>query len=261
MEYDSPARTSAPHRYRTLAPDPEPTSRKTRHSHTNRPPDDSQSTYTPPSVPVSSSSLPTPTQEAQQKLSWKQSTPPSISHPSSSPPPPSSNINNSNNSFSSSNNNLNNSNNTNPDSPPSPRQYTQYSESVYLSRLPDQPTDSMLLDSMMKSSFLSHHQPPSSPSFAHSSSPSSSFIDSSQQTLPSFSSDPAAFDASSSLVDSRPDMGQQSPNLGQQSPDMEASDVSLASTTSSIYYDAAGSASYLMGSVNEGAFENPSEPR
>lgn len=112
-----------------------------------------------------------------------------------------------------------------------PQQYTHYSESVYMARNPSnaQPTDSMLLDSMMNSSILnvalntttnhnsgSHHRT-------------------------EFTIDPLG----SSLVESNLSIS----NLG-------GSDSSLNdSTSSSIYYDAAGTASYMVSSVIEGAFE------
>lgn len=123
---------------------------------------------------------------------------------------------------------------THTEPPPHTTQQPQYySESVYLSRNPNpsQPTDSMLLDSMMKSSILN---PPHNPHTGYS-----------------FTSE-----GGSSLVESHPDMRGTTTNYGESQYLGESNmGASLAtSTSSSMYYDAPGG-SYMITSVNEGAFE------
>eukprot|EP00026_Physarum_polycephalum_P014156 Phypoly_transcript_14637.p1 GENE.Phypoly_transcript_14637~~Phypoly_transcript_14637.p1 ORF type:complete len:251 (+),score=49.68 Phypoly_transcript_14637:95-847(+) len=194
--------------------------------HSNRPPD--ESTYIPPPLPPS------------RGTSLSQDQPQHSTPPNSTPPP------------------------RKPTHPPPQRpqqQYTQYSESLYLARQPEQPTDSMLLDSMMKSSFLEKRQqrfpsPPSTSQFGTESSAAS-----------------GDFDGSSSLVDS----GYGSNSIATSAstahgPDFAAStqsfaastqtahlEESVSSTSSSVYYDAQGGTSYMMGSVDGGAFEPPQQ--
>lgn len=247
-EYDSPTR--APHRYRTLEADPEPTSRTNNYTHTNRPPDNS--TYVPPPIPQSQ---PTQSRDSQ-RLSWNKNSP-NTSNNSSTPNTTTTTTTTTTTSTSSTGSSQQ-------------QQYTQYSESAYLARLPEQPTDSMLLDSMMKSSFLTNHPhyPPTNNTNHYSVSSSSS---SSSSQLPPYSSnivDSGAFDANS-LVDSNYEATSSlshnhtdmDASVMSRSPDMARSDISVGSSASSIYYDAAGAASYMMSSANEGAFENPSEPQ
>jgi hypothetical protein len=238
-EYDSPhARGYS----KPLVSNSAPNTQTSHYSHANRPPD--ESTYSPPSLPPPrGTSLP--------------------AHPLHSTPPTST---------------------TPPSTQSQQRQYTEYSESLYLARHPEQPTDSMLLDSMMKSSFLDRRQgfpPPGNngsssgsqfdggsslvdstygsasvsvtgsmmtntqgPDFAASTAQSVDFAASTAQSVDFAASTAQSVDFAASTAQSV-DFAASTAH----SPDMGSS------TSSSIYYDAPGNASFMMGSVNEGAFE------
>lgn len=139
--------------------------------------------------------------------------------------------------------------------PPQPQQYTQYSESVYLARNPNpaQPTDSMMLDSMMKSSILNTHNN------AFSNNNSNASFD-------------VSFAEGSPLVESQALLGGVSNsnnnnntfsnNFDYQDANsnrMEASDASMSSSvSSSVYYDAPATSSSFT--LSEGAFETAKYP-
>jgi len=108
-----------------------------------------------------------------------------------------------------------------------PRQYTQYTESVFLSR-PTPPNNSLILNSMMADSSVL--APPSS-------SPSSTSLA------------PSSNPAPSSLV-------KDSILQHEHERDHESTNENEASMyTSSIYYDASSSTSFIHNAVIEGAFE------
>lgn len=136
-----------------------------------------------------------------------------------------------------------------------PQQYSQYSESVYLARnAAAQPTDSMLLDSMMKSSILATGYAANSSEFATNSSGFGADSTSSNN----FGTNSNNFGTNSNNFGTTSNnFATDSNNFGTAS--NATMDASLAtSTSSSIYYDAPGGQSYLLSSVNEGAFEpNP----
>jgi len=136
--------------------------------------------------------------------------------------------------------------------------YTQYTESVYLSRNPNaaQPTASMLMDSMIDSSSILN--PPNRSSDYHMLGDRGSSLVESNPNISEPAHSPTTNTTSTTFTtSSNNNFGAPSSNfaMGESNANLEASLSTSAS--SSLYYDAPGTNSYMMASVQEGAFEPP----